>query len=144
MAVLDFGCGPGSFSVAAADLVGSEGRVYAVDTHPLAISWVRRAAKRRGINHLEAIHGDRLPRVPEGSVDIALLYDVLHEIQEPAPTLGEIRRVLKRDGMLSVTDHHLEEAPLLAAVTSGGLFRFVGGGERTFRFEPIGPSRMGT
>jgi ubiquinone/menaquinone biosynthesis C-methylase UbiE len=136
MAVLDFGCGPGSFSLAAADLVGSEGRVYAVDTHPLAISLVRRAAKRRGINHLEAIHGDRLPRVPDGSVDIALLYDVLHEIREPAPTLGEIRRVLKRDGLLSVTDHHLEEASLLGKVTGDGPFRLVRGRKGTFQFEP--------
>ena len=36
MTVLDFGCGPGGFSLAAAKLVGPDGRVYAVDNHPLA------------------------------------------------------------------------------------------------------------
>jgi 23S rRNA U2552 (ribose-2'-O)-methylase RlmE/FtsJ len=35
LTVLDFGCGPGGFSQAAAKLVGPEGRVYAVDNHPL-------------------------------------------------------------------------------------------------------------
>jgi ubiquinone/menaquinone biosynthesis C-methylase UbiE len=35
--VLEVGCGPGFFTVAAAKLVGDEGRVYAIDLQPLAI-----------------------------------------------------------------------------------------------------------
>jgi len=53
MDVLDLGCGPGSFSLAAAGLVGPEGSVYAVDIHPLAIRRVGRAANRLGVSHLE-------------------------------------------------------------------------------------------
>ena len=136
MAVLDFGCGPGSFSLAAAGLVGPEGHVYAVDIHPLAIRWMERAANRLGLGHLQIIHADELPRVPDASVDIALLFDVLHEAREPGPTLAEIRRVLKQSGVLSVTDHHLEEASLLHTVTGDGLFRLIPGGKGTFRFEP--------
>jgi predicted methyltransferase len=37
MAVLDFGCGPGGFSVAAVRLVGPAGRVYALDLRPEVI-----------------------------------------------------------------------------------------------------------
>jgi len=35
--VLEVGCGPGFFTIPAAHIVGEEGKVYAVDTHPLAI-----------------------------------------------------------------------------------------------------------
>lgn len=143
MAVLDFGCGPGSFSLAAAGLVGPEGRVYAVDIHPLAIRWVERAANRLGVSHLQTIQADELPRVPDGSVDITLLFDVLHEIRDPGPTLVEIRRLLKQDGVLAVTDHHLEEASLLHTVTDDGLFRRVPCSKGALRFEPAKKTGMG-
>ena len=32
--VLDFGCGPGGFTIAAAKLVGTSGEVFAADIHP--------------------------------------------------------------------------------------------------------------
>jgi len=60
MSVLDFGSGPGSFSVAAAQLVGPVGRVYALDIHPLAIKYVRRGAEKAGLNNIEAIQGSDL------------------------------------------------------------------------------------
>ena len=36
--VLDYGAGPGSYSIPAAQLVGPTGKVYAADIHTLAIS----------------------------------------------------------------------------------------------------------
>ena len=35
--ILDYGCGPGSYSLAASKLVGETGKVYALDNHPLAV-----------------------------------------------------------------------------------------------------------
>ncbi len=35
--VVDYGCGPGSHAVAAAQIVGSSGKVHAIDIHPLAL-----------------------------------------------------------------------------------------------------------
>jgi len=142
MSVLDFGCGPGGFSLAAARLVGPRGRVVAVDIHPLAIRRVERAARRRGLGHLQVIHGDAMPYVPSGSVDVALLFDVLHEIEDPATTLAEIRRVLKQDGVLSVTDHCMKGAVLVQSVTGDGWFRLISEGEAPLRFAPTKLSVM--
>jgi ubiquinone/menaquinone biosynthesis C-methylase UbiE len=144
MSVLDFGCGPGGFSLAAARLVGPRGRVVAVDIHPLALRGLERAARRRGLGHLQVIHGDAMPQVPSGSVDVALLFDVLHEVEEPAMTLAEIRRVLKQDGTLCVADHCTKGAVLLEAVAAGGLFRLINDNETPLRFAPTKLSVMKT
>ena len=87
MTVLDFGCGPGSFSLAAARLVGTEGLVYALDIHPLALKMVRHAALRNGLRNLHPIRGTNLEDLPDGSINFVLAYDVFHDIAEPTSVL---------------------------------------------------------
>jgi precorrin-6B methylase 2 len=82
MTVLDFGCGPGGFSLSAARLTGPEGLVYAADVHPFAIKSVQRAADKRGFKNIRTVAGEGLADMQEGSVDIALLYDVLHDLTD--------------------------------------------------------------
>ncbi|MBN2023835.1 MAG: class I SAM-dependent methyltransferase [Pirellulales bacterium] len=137
MTVLDFGCGPGSFSLAAAALVGAEGRVYALDVSPLAIRSVRRSAARRGLNNIRAISGGELAGIAAGSVDVVLLYDVLHLLPEPASTLADVHRVLKPEGALSVSDHHWPDKRLVAAITAAGGFQLAGRGAHAHQFRTI-------
>jgi ubiquinone/menaquinone biosynthesis C-methylase UbiE len=138
MNVLDLGCGPGGFSVAAARLVGQTARVYAVDISPIALRSVLKAAARAGIGNLRTVLGPALVDVQPGSVDIALLYDVLHDLPEPDTALEDVHRLLKREGLLSVRDHRLGEACLLSAVTSRGLFALTATKKWTFQFTRLG------
>ncbi|MDH7515775.1 MAG: class I SAM-dependent methyltransferase [Bacteroidota bacterium] len=125
MTVLDYGCGAGGFTIAAGRLVGKNGRIYGADIHPLAIRKAVAAARRHGLGHVEIISGEDLGRIPDKSVDIALLFDVLHELPDPAVDLGVIGRVLKPGGTLSVRDHHLDQAMIEKVVTSCSDFRLV-------------------
>jgi len=141
MTVLDFGCGPGSFSLAAARLVGPGGQVFAVDIHPLAVKSVRKSAERRGIENLRTISEIGSAAVPDGRVDIVLIYDVLHDLGDVDQTLADIHRILKPGGRLSVRDHHLNE-PLLTSVICGkGFFRPAGRTSKTFQFEKTDKNR---
>lgn len=140
MTVLDFGCGPGSFSLAAARLVGPQGLVYALDIHPLALHMVICAAARIDLRNIHPIHGTYADDLPNESTDFVLLYDVLHDIPETALVLKEIHRVLKTDGILSASDHHLGEAGLLSTVTGSGLFRLTKCNRLTCQFARIGAS----
>jgi ubiquinone/menaquinone biosynthesis C-methylase UbiE len=137
MTVLDFGCGPGGFSLAAARLVGPEGRVISMDIHPMAVKTVLRAARKQGLRNIHAILGKGTDDLASASIDLVLLYDVLHDLPEPAPTLAELHRVLNPSGVLSVGDHHMKEALLVATITNGGLYRLAGRSKRTFRFEKL-------
>jgi len=142
--VLDFGCGPGSYTVAAARVVGETGRVYALDVHPLAIKSVRTAASRAGLSSIEIIQSGRPTALEEGSVDVVLFYDVFHELEEPDVVLRELHRILKPDGTLSFSDHHMKEPDIVDGVTSSGLFALEQKGKRTYRFVRQNPAAHAT
>ena len=130
--VLDFGCGPGSHAIAAAEMVGKSGKIYALDTHPLAIQRVERASARKGLIQVETIRSDGATGLPDESLDVVLLYDVLHELNPPDGVLVELHRTLKPGGTLSLSAHHLEEDRILAVTTAHGLFGLSGRGKRTY------------
>jgi ubiquinone/menaquinone biosynthesis C-methylase UbiE len=125
MTVLDFGCGPGGFSLAAATIVGLHGRVLSVDVQPIALATVRCRAARLGLGNVDCLRGDQIADVPAVSVDMALLYDVLHiglDSEWRQTVLTSIERVLKPAGLLSVRDHHLGTSSLAGTVTRDGPF----------------------
>ena len=136
-AVLDYGCGPGSYIAAAAELVGREGKIYALDIHPLAIQMVRNIAAKRGLTNVETILSDCKTGLPDSSLDVVLLYDILHDLSEPNEVLAELYRVLKPNGILSFSDHHMKESELMHWLTDGGLFRLSARGTRVYNFQRV-------
>ena len=135
--VLDYGCGPGGYTVAAARLVGPGGEVYALDTNPIAASAVRRTAAKERLDHVTVIVADSPADVPSRRVDVAILHDVLHELDDPSGVIAGLDRSLKRGGLLAVSDHHMSEAAILAAVSSGRLFEVSRSFQGVYCFKPI-------
>ena len=121
--ILDFGCGPGSYSIVAAKLVGAAGRVHSLDIHPLAIERVQDAASKNGLNNIKTIHSDCATGLEADSVDVIILADIFHMLGEQNLVLEELNRVLKPAGILAFSDHHMKEEQILSNVTSGGLFK---------------------
>jgi len=132
--MLDYGCGPGSYIIPLAKLVGVSGKIYALDMNPLAIQAVQRLASKKGLMNVQTILSGCQTELTSGSVDVVLLYDILHDLDEPDTVLAELRRILKPKGILSVTDHHLQEADIISHVTSKGLFKLTAKGKRTYSF----------
>jgi ubiquinone/menaquinone biosynthesis C-methylase UbiE len=132
--VLDFGCGPGSYSLIVSKYVGESGKVYALDIHPLAVQRVQEAALKKGLTNIETICSDCATGLPDDGLDVILLYDVFHMFSNPNKILEELYRVLKQDGSLSFSDHHMEENDIISRMTNNGLFRLSKKGERTYSF----------
>jgi len=99
--ILDYGCGIGSYTFAAAKLVGEKGRVYALDKQPLALKKIEEKAQREGFCNIDIILSDEDTGLPEESVDVILLYGVLPEIEHKEFLLRELYRVLQPNGYLS-------------------------------------------
>ena len=132
--VLDYGCGPGSYTVIAAELVGTGGKVYALDIHPLAIDSVRKLASKKGLRNVETILSDCATGLENDSVDVVLLYDVFHDLGDHEDVLEEIHRILRSDGMVSFSDHHMRDSDIVPEVTKTGLFKLSAKGRKTHSF----------
>ena len=132
--VLDYGCGPGGYVLPAARLVGESGRLYALDVTPLSIKMVKNIVAKNSLKNVETILSDCATGLPCESVDAVLMYDVFHDLEDPAAVLGEIHRVLKPNGVLSFSDHHLIENEILSSVADGKLFKLLRKQEHTYTF----------
>ena len=114
--VLDWGCGSGAFTVAAAHMVGEGGRVHATDVRPEALATVRQRAEEAGLRNVEARLVEDGPagegELPD-AVDVILLYDVLQEVDDPAGLLRVLAGKLRPRGVLSVFPMHVGVERLL-------------------------------
>ncbi|MBN1583086.1 MAG: class I SAM-dependent methyltransferase [Anaerolineae bacterium] len=132
--VLDYGCGPGAYVPGAAERVGESGTVYALDLHPLAVQRVQALARSRRLGNVETICSDCETGLPDGSVDVVLLYDIFHMLSEPDAVLAELHRILKVGGALSVLDPHISQEQVVSGITCKQLFELDKKGDRTYRF----------
>lgn len=110
MRIVDIGSGTGFFAIPAAEMVGPEGHVYAVDLSPEMLEDLQAKLERTERGNLDALRSteDRIP-LPDASVDFAFLACVLHELDGPA-TLLEARRVLRPAGRLGIVDWKKEDS----------------------------------
>lgn len=132
--VLDYGCGTGSYTFIIAKIVGPQGRVFAIDIHPLAIMHVNNLIKSRDIKNVDTLLTDCETDLPDGSVDVILLFDIFHMLNDPNRILRELHRVLAPPGILSFSDHHMSEATIISGMTGSRLFELKGRAEHTFSF----------
>ena len=88
----------------------------------------------RGIENIETVQSDCETQLEEDSVDVILLFDIFHLFRDPNQNLRELHRVLKPEGTLSFSDHHMNEESIVNGMTSSGLFELQGQAEHTFSF----------
>jgi ubiquinone/menaquinone biosynthesis C-methylase UbiE len=135
--VLDFGCGPGGYILPLSTLTGPSGKIYALDINPNAIQAVKSLASKHQLTNIATILSDSATGLPDGNIDVVLLYDILHMLKKPDDILAELHRALKADGTLSVRDHHLAEEEITSRITGTKLFRLLRKGEKVYNFSRI-------
>lgn len=133
--VLDYGCGIGSYALPAAQMVGGKGKVYALDIHPLAIKAVERRARKGNLTNITTVHSDRETGLSDESVDVILLYDVLHSVPDKGALLLELHRILKPDGVLSVLPDHMDEEAFLQMMEAGDRFALHDRQDKVFTYK---------
>lgn len=100
--VVDFGCGYGTFALAAAKLVS--GTIHALDIEPEMIAGVRAKCLQAGAANVRTEVRDFISSgagLPGNSVDAALLFNILHH-EDPLGLVREALRILKPGGRLAV------------------------------------------
>ena len=136
--VLDYGCGPGSYIASLAELIGANGKIYALDIHPAAIKEVEKIALRKGIERIETIVSDCKTGLPDNHVNAVLLYDIFHDLSQPDDVVRELHRVLMSGGTLSFSDHHMKAQDIITRLTDTGMFKLLKKGKKTYSFSKVG------
>ena len=133
--VLDYGSGPGSFSLTAARVVGDSGKVYAADIQPLSAKNIHKKMLKDGIKNIETITTDCSTGLNDNSIDVILCFDMFHMLKDQKKILKEFNRVLKPNGNLSLDCHHMKE--IESKVVGTGLFTLVEKIDKTYNFTKI-------
>jgi len=103
----DIGCGPGYYTLALAEYVGPEGKVYAVDVDGKAVGELERKTAKRGISNVEAraSSASDLSFIKDGSVDFVLAHGLLCSMapKQHEAALSEMKRILRPHGLAYVS-----------------------------------------
>jgi len=114
--VLDFGCGAGFHTIPTARIVGAGGTILAVDKNSSSLNELKKRLLRHGLVNVHIVEtsgGLGLP-LKDNSIDVVLLYDVIHSYYFTANTrrelLKEIHRISKPLGLVSLFPSHMNVA----------------------------------
>lgn len=101
--VVDLGCGRGATTFPAADAVGPEGRVLAIDLAPRMVELLRADAEARGAEHIEVRLADVQDVDLDGPFDCVLAAFVLFFMTDPADALRRYHRLLRPNGRIAIS-----------------------------------------
>jgi ubiquinone/menaquinone biosynthesis C-methylase UbiE len=107
MTVVDYGCGPGRYTVRFSKLVGEAGKVYAVDVQALALQYVKQKMDTQGLKNIIPVLADGYQTdIPDHSADMAFALDMFFGVSDPVALLAELHRILRPKGVLILDDGH--------------------------------------
>ncbi len=126
MTVVDYGCGPGRYTLPFAKLVGCSGHVIAVDLSPLAIEAIGKKVREHDLNNVSfSLAKGYDSGVEEGIADVVIALDMFFMIEQPAAFLTELSRICKPDGILVIDDGHQSRAKTKMKLEDAGIWRIV-------------------
>lgn len=116
MTVLDLCCGSGLFTVEMARMVGPQGVVHAVDVQRPLLDMAAKRLAEAGVAERVQLHHSSAAGLPldDESVDLAVIISSLGEIPDRVGALAEIKRILKPDGRLAISDELFDPSYLTA------------------------------
>ncbi len=103
--VVDLGCGAGTDSLIAAQMVAPGGRVTGIDMTPEMLTKARNAAEELGVENVEFVEGEieHLPSA-DGGVDVVISNGVIDLVPDKDAVFAEIFRVLRPGGRMQLAD----------------------------------------
>lgn len=106
----DIGCGIGYFSIAAADLVSENSKIFALDISDEMLEELEKRAVVADVSNIVTIKTNEYDlKLHDEAVSFSLLVNVLHELDDKDKFIKEIKRILKEDGKIAVMEWDKKE-----------------------------------
>ena len=106
-AVADLGCGNGFYVLPAAQMVGGEGTVFAVDVVENKLAATVSIANQFGYKNVRVVKADLskpLLDLEENTCDLVMVGNILHEIDHKEALIKNIYRILKQGGRVMAVE----------------------------------------
>ena len=112
--IADLGCGGGGhFVVVSAQVVGSDGIVYALDVQKKVLEIVKGRAELAKLDNIELIWSNLehygAAQIPDAACDVASLVNVLFQNKDYETILKEALRMVRPGGLLGIVDWELNK-----------------------------------
>jgi ubiquinone/menaquinone biosynthesis C-methylase UbiE len=105
MTVLDFGCGPGFFSIEIAKMLQRSGKVIAADLQGGMLEKVCEKIQGTALEQSIEIHKCESTKIGiTEKMDLILAFWVIHEVPNPEILFDEFNSILKSDGKLFIIE----------------------------------------
>jgi ubiquinone/menaquinone biosynthesis C-methylase UbiE len=119
--VIDYGCGSGRYLKQASAAVGKNGRVIAVDIHPIAVKKAEILIQHHDLANVTVVFADGYATpLDDGIADIVYALEVFHMIEDPKSFLAELSRLVKKDGIILLEDGHQPRAATIRKIKAAG------------------------
>ena len=121
MTVMDFGCGPGYFSIPMAEMVGDDGKVIAVDLQQRLLDMLKKRAGKAGVAERIDVRLCESNSIGiDEAVDFVLAFAVIHEVPDAAGCLRQLYSCLQPEGKCLIAEPwlHVSRAAFEATVTA--------------------------
>lgn len=103
--VCEMGAGDGAVTLAAARVVGSQGRVFASELGDDRVNTLRAKTAGSGLTQITVVSGDPIKtNFPDGACDAVFMRSVYHHFSNPAAMNASISAALKPGARLGIVD----------------------------------------
>jgi ubiquinone/menaquinone biosynthesis C-methylase UbiE len=124
--VVDYACGPARYIKYASEAIGPEGKLIAVDIHPLAIKKADAKIKKYGLKNVETILAEGYSCSLNNEIaNIIYCLDTFHMIPDTNTFLQELSRILKQDGTLILEDGHQSREQTINKINEFGALNMI-------------------
>lgn len=104
--IADIGAGGGYFSLRFAEIVGGKGKVYAVDTNPKFLEFIKNNTEKKGLNNLiPVLAKEETLNLPEKSLDFIFMRNVTHHVPKRVEYFKNLKEFLKPDGRIIIIEY---------------------------------------
>ena len=104
MVVADIGAGSGLFTIPLARALRPGGTVLAVEVDEALLHHITEAATEQGIINVKPVYSEYNDPILSEPVDLALINDVLHHIEDRATYLRNLAKYMKPGGRVALID----------------------------------------
>jgi cyclopropane fatty-acyl-phospholipid synthase-like methyltransferase len=108
--VTDIGAGSGLFTRPLAKAVSPGGTVYAVDIQQDLLDYINQRDRQEHIQNVTTVLGEFTdPKLPSRDVDLALINDVLHHIENRAAYLKTLGTYMNKSGRIAIIEMNKDD-----------------------------------